>query len=448
MGRLFGTDGVRGVANRDLNCELAFNLGRAAAYILTSKIRRPKILIGRDTRISGNMLEAAMIAGITSMGADVLLVSVLPTPAVAFLTRYYSADAGIMISASHNPVEYNGIKIFDSKGYKLPDAVEFRIEEIILNGYPMPYPTGIDIGRVIHAKNAHTDYMDFLKNTVDVRFEGIKIALDCANGAASDIAAKVLSDLGAEVFPTYNTPDGTNINKNCGSTHPEVISRIAVELGVDAGLAFDGDSDRIIASDERGGIVDGDRIMTICALDMCRRGLLKKNTVVTTVMSNMGMDLALREAGCRMVRTSVGDRYVLEKMLSDGYNLGGEQSGHIIFLDHNTTGDGILSGLQLLSVMVRSGKPLSELSSIVKSIPQVLSNIRINSSYRDRFKDDAELFDQIRAKEEQLAGRGRILIRLSGTEPLVRVMVEGTDAEEIDEIALELSKIIEARFGE
>ncbi|HOV69634.1 MAG TPA: phosphoglucosamine mutase, partial [Clostridia bacterium] len=348
MARMFGTDGVRGVANRDLTFELAFNLGRAGAYVLTSKIRKPKILIGRDTRISGNMLEAAMIAGITSMGADVLLVGVLPTPAVAFLTRYYSADAGIMISASHNPVEYNGIKIFDSKGYKLPDAVEDKIEGIISNGYPMPYPTGIDIGRVIHAKNAHTDYMDFLKSTVDVKFDGLKIALDCANGAASDIAARVFLDLGAEVFPTYNTPDGTNINKNCGSTHPEVISRIAVELGVDAGLAFDGDSDRIIASDERGGIVDGDRIMTICALDMCKRGLLKKNTVVTTVMSNMGMDLALREADCRMVRTSVGDRYVLEKMISDGYNLGGEQSGHIIFLDHNTTGDGILSGLQLL----------------------------------------------------------------------------------------------------
>ena len=447
MGRMFGTDGVRGVANTGLTPELAFSLGRAGAYVLTNERHKPRILIGRDTRISGSMLEAALIAGITSVGADVVSVGILPTPAVAYLTRYYCADAGVMISASHNPVQDNGIKFFDSHGLKLPDVMEDQIEKIIKEDIPLPRPTGIDIGRIIEVKNAQRDYMDFLKETIDVRFDGMKIALDCANGASSEIAYKLFTELGAEVHAVYNMPDGLNINRNCGSTHPEVISRVVVESGADVGLAFDGDADRIIAADERGNVIDGDRIMAVCALDMHARGALKKDTLVATIMSNMGLDMALKEAGCDIVKTGVGDRYVLERMLQDGYNLGGEQSGHIIFLDHNTTGDGMLSGLQLLAVMVRSGKGLCELSEAMQQVPQVLTGVRIDAAQRDAFKQDEEIAQAIKERELRLKDTGRIIIRLSGTEPLVRVMVEGLDAEVIETVAQELSDVIQAKYG-
>ncbi len=447
MGRLFGTDGVRGLANKDLDCKLAFKLGQASAYILTMAKHKPRILVGRDTRLSGDMLEAALIAGICSVGAEALVVGVIPTPAVAYLTRYYRADAGVVISASHNSMEYNGIKFFNSQGYKLPDELEDRIERIILeDAEEMPAPTGLDVGRMVRIKNAANEYIEFLKSTIDVKLDGLKVAVDCANGAAYQVAPEVLTQLGAEVCVIYNIPDGTNINSLCGSTYPDRLQSYVLETGADVGLAFDGDADRLIAVDEHGQLVDGDHILAICGLDMKKRGLLKHNTVVGTVMSNLGLEITLKKQNCQLVKTKVGDRYVLEKMLQGGYNLGGEQSGHIIFLDYNTTGDGILTALQLLSVLKRENKKLSQLANVMEKFPQVLVNARVNESKKNDYKQDPVIQQEIKKIEDMFKEKGRVLVRPSGTEPLVRVMIEGEDQREIEEHAVMLARLIEERL--
>lgn len=448
MGRLFGTDGVRGIANGMLTCELAFKLGQAGALVLTSQVHKARILIGRDTRISGNMLEAAMVAGICSVGAEAVVVGVIPTSGVAFLTRDYEADAGVVISASHNSVEYNGIKFFNSEGKKLPDEVEGRIESIILDGSEeIELQTGINIGRKVSAANGLAEYKEFLISAANTNLRGLKIVLDCAHGAASVVGPRSFTELGAEVIPYYNTPDGTNINDNCGSTYPQKLTQLVAELGADMGFAFDGDADRLIAVDEHGVIVDGDEIMAICALDLKERGLLKKKTLVCTVMSNLGLDIAMKKNGIKVKKTKVGDRYVLEEMIKGGYSLGGEQSGHIIFLDDNTTGDGILTGLMLASIVMRSGKPLSKLADVVTILPQVLVNAKVKDEHKDHIMEDEEVVKRIKKLDKQFHGNGRVLIRPSGTEPLVRVMIEGNDKKEIERQAVDMVKLIESRLA-
>jgi phosphoglucosamine mutase len=442
MARLFGTDGVRGVANSELTPEIAFRLGKAGATVLTSEIHKPKIVIGRDTRISGNMLEAALISGMMSVGADVLILGVVPTPAVAYLTRYYHADAGVVISASHNSVEFNGIKFFDSKGFKLPDDVEDRIEEL-MNSDSMPCPTGLNIGRRISVKSAQDDYVQFLASTMDVSLEGIHVVMDCANGAASSVAPKLFKKLGATVYPYYFLPDGTDINKNCGSTHPERICEIVKEIGADVGIAFDGDADRLIACDERGVELDGDHILAICSRMLKSEGRLKKDIVVGTVMSNMGLDIFAAKNGIKVEKTAVGDRYVLEKMLNDDLSLGGEKSGHVIFLEYNTTGDGLLTALQLLRAKAKTGLTMSVLSDGMKNLPQVLVNVKVDNSKKELYKSDESIIKEIKAADEALKNRGRTLIRASGTEPLIRVMLEGDNVQEIDMLALNIAKAIE-----
>ncbi|MEG0630074.1 MAG: phosphoglucosamine mutase [Christensenellaceae bacterium] len=448
MARLFGTDGVRGIANEKLTSKMAYDLGRAGAFCLTDEVHNAKILIGKDTRVSGDMLESALVAGICSAGADAVVACTLPTAAIAYLTRHSGYDAGVVISASHNTVEYNGIKFFNSNGYKLADEIEDRIEAIILqDAEKIPQPTGKKIGRRVRLKKAAQDYIDFVVESTDVSLEGLKVVLDCANGAASEVAPWIFKLLGAEVIPYYNLPDGTNINENCGSTHPDQLSRLVSELGADIGLAFDGDADRLIAVDEHGNIVDGDKIMTICAMDMKRRGVLKKDTVVATVMSNMGMEMTLKENGIKLVRSDVGDRYVLEEMIKDGYNLGGEQSGHVIFLDQNTTGDGILTGVALMSVMKRENKPLARLARKVQIYPQVLVNAVVKEERKHDYNKDEEILTAMKELENEFAGQGRVLIRTSGTEPLVRVMIEGKDKEAITKQAVSIAKLIEQRLG-
>ncbi|MEG2575306.1 MAG: phosphoglucosamine mutase [Christensenella sp.] len=447
MARLFGTDGVRGIANEKLTSKLAYDLGRAGAYCLTNEIHNARILIGKDTRGSGDMLESALVAGICSAGAEAVVACTLPTSAIAYLTRHSGYDAGVVISASHNTVEYNGIKFFNSNGYKLADELEDRIENIIMNNSEtIPQPTGKKIGRRVRLKKAAQDYIDFVVESTDVSLDGLKVVLDCANGAASEVAPWIFKLLGAEVIPYYNMPDGTNINDNCGSTHPEQLSRLVAELGADIGLAFDGDADRLIAVDEHGGIVDGDKIMTICAMDMKKRGVLKKDTVVATVMSNMGMEQTLKENGIHLKRTSVGDRYVLEEMIASGYNFGGEQSGHLIFLDQNTTGDGILSGVQLMSVMKREDKPLARLARPVSVYPQVLVNAYVSDEKKHDYENDEEILAAIAQAERDFNGQGRVLIRTSGTEPMVRVMIEGKDKDAITTQAVSIAKLIEKRL--
>jgi phosphoglucosamine mutase len=448
MGKLFGTDGVRGVANKDLTAQLAYQLGRAGAYILTNGKKKSKIVIGRDTRISGDMLASALIAGILSIGSDALCVGIVPTPAVAYLTRYYGADAGVVISASHNPVEYNGIKFFSKNGLKLPDEMEKKIEEIIKNRKEIDmYPWGSSIGRKIELDDAIKQYTNFLKGTIPIDLRGLKIAVDCANGASYVAAPSLLSALGAEIKVIHHKPDGLNINLNCGSTYPEEIQKLVTNCGADIGLAFDGDADRVIAVDEKGEIIDGDKIMAICATALKEKGRLAKNTVVATVMSNMGLDKALQKSGCRIVKTKVGDRYVLEKMQQEGYVLGGEQSGHIIFLEHNTTGDGLLSALQLLAVMKEKNQSLSKLASIMTKYPQVLINAKVNNEKKRNYMDDEVIAAEIKNLEDIMAEEGRVLIRPSGTEPLVRVMLEGKNQEQMQSLAQELAKLIEERLG-
>jgi phosphoglucosamine mutase len=444
MGRLFGTDGVRGIANELLDCELAFKLGQAGALVLTNEVHKAKIIIGKDTRISGDMLESAMVAGICSVGAEAMIAGVIPTPAIAHLTKSYGADAGVMISASHNTVEYNGIKFFSSDGLKLPDDVEEKIEKIILdNGKITDLPVGINVGKKVVIRNASEEYRDFLHYSTDQRFKGLKLILDCAHGAASHIAPNVFRRLGAEIIPYYNTPDGTNINEKCGSTHPGTLSALVQEMGADLGLAFDGDADRLIAVDERGILVDGDTIMAICAMDMKQRGLLKNNTIVATVMSNLGLELGMKKQGIKVVQTKVGDRYVLEEMIKDGYNFGGEQSGHIIFSDFNTTGDGVLSGIQLISVMRRNHQSLSSLAKCISILPQVLVNAKVPEENKAVYLDDKEIKSMIKSLNKEFHGKGRVLIRPSGTEPLIRVMIEGRNQSEIEKKAYTLAKLIE-----
>ena len=447
MARLFGTDGVRGVANRELTGELAFKLGQAGAQVLTSAVHRPRILIGRDTRISGEMLLYALAAGICSAGAEAVDVGVIPTPGIAYLTRTHDADAGVVISASHNSFEFNGIKWFNGEGFKLSDALEDEIEALIRSDAPQALPTGEKVGRMVEAARSAQEYMDFLVGAEQIDLSGLKIALDCANGAASPVAAAVFERLGATVLAYFDDPDGSNINANCGSTHPKRLQQLVVEQGADVGLAFDGDADRLIAVDEHGVLVDGDRIMTICAMDMKERGVLKKNTLVATVMSNLGMIHTLQDAGIRVELTDVGDRYVLEKMQKEGYNLGGEQSGHLIFLDKNTTGDGMLSALELLSVMVRKKKKLSELSGSVRIYPQVLVNVQVPNEKKYLYKEEDAILRQIASTERKLEGKGRVLVRTSGTEPLVRIMLEGENEAMIEAEAIAIATLVAERFG-
>lgn len=446
MTRLFGTDGVRGVANEELTPELAFQLGKAGAYVLTEGTHKPTILVGKDTRISGDMLEAAMTAGILSVGANVIPVGVIPTPAIAYLTRKYKADAGVMISASHNPVEFNGIKFFDQKGLKLSDAIEDRIQQIIESGLKdVAAPTGSGLGKIIHETASEEDYIEFAAQTVQGDLRGLKVAIDCANGAASKVAVSTLRKLGAEVYVINDNPDGLNINKDCGSTHMEELMRYVVEKSCDLGLAFDGDADRCLAVDDKGNLVNGDFIMMICALDLKKQGKLKDDTLVVTVMSNLGLKIAAEEHGLKVQQTKVGDRYVLENMLQNGYSIGGEQSGHVIFLDHNTTGDGLVTGLALASIVHHTGEKLSDLAAIMKELPQVLVNVRVQGDMKKIHETDEEVKTRIAQMEEALHGKGRVLIRASGTEPLLRIMLEGEDQAAIEEMAHALADLIKAK---
>lgn len=450
MGRLFGTDGVRGVANVDLTNELAMKIGSAAATVLLkeAKSAKPTVLIGKDTRASGDMLEAALTAGLCSVGCNVLSIGVVPTPAVAYLVGKYECEAGIMISASHNPCEYNGIKIFQKSGYKLDDAIEDEIEKIILGEEEHPaLKTGGDVGNRLYSKTAVRDYIDHVVSTTDVRFDGMSIALDCANGSASVCAKEIFTALGAKCLMLSDTPDGVNINDNCGSTHPEELMKFVKDAGLDLGLAFDGDADRMLAVDENGELVDGDKVIAICANKMKSEGKLKKDTAVVTVMSNMGFFRFCDENGINCAKTAVGDRYVLERMLKDGYNIGGEQSGHVIFLDFATTGDGELSGVQLIETVVKSGKKLSELAKIMKVYPQVLINVRVSPEGKLKYNNDEYIIAATQKAEMELMGDGRVLVRVSGTEPLVRVMLEGKDLEHITRLGNEIAEVVKERLS-
>jgi phosphoglucosamine mutase len=446
MSRMFGTDGVRGIANKELTAVLAYNLGRAGAYVLTEGTHKPKILVGMDTRISCDMLESALVSGILSVGAEAVCVGVVPTPAIAYLTREYGADAGVVISASHNPVEYNGIKFFDSKGYKLSDELEDRIQSVIESNFEeVPMPTGEFLGRKIVNHTALEDYIKFSKSTISGDLTGLKVALDCANGACYMAAVNTFKSLGAEVYVINNDPDGVNINKNCGSTHPEELMEYVVKKQCHIGLAFDGDADRCLCIDETGKLINGDFMMAICAKHFKEQGKLKDDVLVVTVMSNLGLDLALKKEGIKPIKTKVGDRYVLEEMVKEGYTLGGEQSGHVIFLDYNTTGDGLVTALQMSSIIKKSGKKLSELASMMTELPQVLVNATIPNHMKSIHETDEEIVEEIRKIEEALHGCGRVLIRPSGTEPLVRVMLEGEVQSEIDEMAHNLASLIEKK---
>lgn len=447
MGRLFGTDGARGVANSELTCELAMQIGRAAALVLTKHTdKKARVLIGKDTRVSSNMLEAALVAGFCSVGVDVMLTSYIPTPAVALLTGKYGADAGVMISASHNPCEYNGIKLFDKDGFKLPDAVEEEIEAIVLdNAQEIPVPVGGEIGRVENLPNAVQDYIDHVASTVDTRLDGMKIALDCANGSSSVSAEKLFTSLGATVYMMSDKPDGVNINANCGSTHMGNLIEFVKANDVDLGLAFDGDADRCLAVDENGELIDGDKLIAIFAKAMKESGHLKGDTAVVTVMTNIGFLKFAEENGIKVETTKVGDRYVLENMMQNDYRIGGEQSGHIIFKEFATTGDGELSGVQFAAVMAKTGKKASELASIMKVYPQTLINVRVTPEGKAKWETDPEITAAIRDAESKLEGRGRLLVRVSGTEPLIRVMVESETQEDADKIAGDVAAVIKER---
>ncbi len=450
MGRLFGTDGARGVANTELTIELAMNIGRAAAMVLTesSERKHPKILIGKDTRLSGDMLEGALIAGLCSVGADVVLLGVVPTPTVAYLVKKYNADAGIMISASHNPFEFNGIKIFSGTGYKLPDAMEEKIEAIVLdNAEEYVCQQGDALGRVTRADEAVEQYIDHVIRTVDQRLDGMRIGIDCSNGSSSVTAEKLFTKLGAECFMLSDKPDGVNINDRCGSTHMENLQQFVVKNHLDLGVAFDGDADRCLAVDDKGQLIDGDFLMAICALDMASRNKLSRKAVVGTVMSNLGFQRFCADNGLKFEATAVGDRYVLERMLSEGYNLGGEQSGHVIFLDYATTGDGQLTAAQLLSIVKRRNAKLSDIATLMTHYPQVLINVRVTPEGKKQFSDDPEINGKIEQVKKELGNDGRILVRMSGTEPLVRVMLEGLDEALIGRLGQETADLIKAKYG-
>lgn len=449
MGRLFGTDGVRGVANKELTPELAFNLGKAGTYVLQKENTRPTIVIGKDTRLSGDMLENALTAGILAVGGNVIKVGVIPTPGVAFLTKYYGADAGIVISASHNTFEYNGIKFFNSEGFKLDDLLEDKITDIIISSTDVnSHVTGDEVGRCLEAEEDGLElYAKHLLGTMKYRLDGKKIVLDCANGASYLVAEKVYKALGAEVIVIGNKPSGCNINDKCGSTHPELLQKTVLEEGANIGLAFDGDADRLMVVDEKGRVLDGDKTIAICAKRLKNKGILKDNKVTVTVMSNIGFHKAMEKEGIEVDVTTVGDRYVLEKMLETGCVIGGEQSGHIIFLDHTTTGDGILSSLQFVQAAMDTEKTIDQLSDEIEIFPQVLVNAHINNDYKKTYMKDQEVADLIKEIEGKMDGNGRVLIRPSGTEPLVRVMIEGEDIDFITPMAKELADLVEKKFA-
>ncbi|GAA5416978.1 phosphoglucosamine mutase [Paraliobacillus ryukyuensis] len=446
MGKYFGTDGVRGIANKELTPELAFKLGRFGGYVLTKETTKAKILIGHDTRISGSMLENALTAGLLSIGAEVMRLGVISTPGVAYLTKAMSAEAGVMISASHNPVEDNGIKFFGPDGFKLTDAQEQEIEALIDGDTDdLPRPVGADLGQINDYFEGGQKYIQYLKQSVDSDFEGLHIALDCANGSTSTLATHLFADLEADISTIGSSPDGLNINDGVGSTHPETLQAFVLDKEADIGLAFDGDGDRLIAVDEAGNIVDGDQIMYICAKYLNSRGLLHHSTVVSTVMSNIGFYKALEAEGMKSDKTAVGDRYVMEEMRRGGYNLGGEQSGHIIFLDYITTGDGMLTALQLVNVMRETGKKLSELAGEMEIFPQVLKNVKVID--KQQALVHPRIQEVIAKVEEQMGDDGRVLVRPSGTEPLVRVMVEAPTIEICHEAADEVVKVIDGLLG-
>lgn len=445
MARLFGTDGVRGVANDELTPLLAMQLGQAGAYVLSKEnAHKPTIMVGCDTRISGDMLANALMAGVCSVGANVVYVGVVPTPAIAYLTKKYRVDAGVVISASHNPVEFNGIKFFDGNGFKLPDSLEDEIEELINSGMKdIQFPTGPSVGKIKYRTDAREEYINHSVRAVPVDLSSMKIVVDCAEGASFYTSVETLKELGANIVAIHNNPDGTNINANCGSTHMEELQARVVYEKANVGLAFDGDADRLLAVDENGKQVDGDVIMAIVGNHMKSKGALKDNTIVATVMSNLGFFLMGKEKGIHIEQTKVGDRYVLERMLEIGANLGGEQSGHIIFLDENTTGDGLLSALHLLQVMVETGKTLSELATVMTVLPQALVGAKVPNHKKNSYMEYAEIADAVERVSAKFAGEGRVLIRPSGTEPLVRVMIEGKDQELIEKEARELAELIQ-----
>lgn len=444
MRKLFGTDGIRGVANLEpMTSEMAMQLGRAAAHLFMRRAGRHQIVIGKDTRISGYMLESALTAGICSMGVDVLLVGPMPTPAIAFLTRSLRADAGVVISASHNPYQDNGIKFFSNDGFKLPDEMEARIENLIVsNEISHLRPTADLIGKAFRIDDAEGRYIEFAKRSLprELDFQGIKLVVDCANGAAYKLAPKVLRELGAKVEVIGNEPDGMNINAGCGAVHPEQLQEAVRRHRADIGIALDGDADRAIFVCEQGTIVDGDHVMAALGLDLHQNGLLAKQTLVGTVMSNFGLELSMAKAGIKLLRTPVGDRYLLERMLAEGYNFGGEQSGHFIFLDHNTTGDGLISALQMISLMKRTGKPLSELAQAMSAVPQILLNITVKQ--KPKLETVPDIDRAIRESERRLNGSGRVVVRYSGTEPLLRIMVEGERDAVIKEVAEDLARLV------
>ena len=444
MAKMFGTDGVRGVAGTELSIELATKLGQAGACVLTKeKSHQPTIIVGCDTRISGGMLANALMAGICSVGANAIYIGVAPTPAIAYLTRKHKVDAGVVISASHNPMEFNGIKFFNGDGYKLSDELEDEIEALIKNNMEdIDFPTGSGIGRVDYRFDIVDEYVEFEKKTVPVDLSDLKIVIDCAEGASSYTSVKTLRDLGADLIAIHTEPDGTNINANCGSTHMDEIKARVVSEKADVGIAFDGDADRMLAVDENGKIVDGDEIMAICGNYLKSKGRLAKDTIVVTVMTNLGFSIMGKEQDINIEKTKVGDRYVLENMKENGYNLGGEQSGHVIFLDDNTTGDGLLSALHLLQVMVDTGKPLSELAKVMEVLPQALVNAKVPNDKKESYMEYSDIAEAIAELEKKFAGEGRVLIRPSGTEPLVRVMIEGKDQKVIDEEAHKLAELI------
>lgn len=444
MGRLFGTDGARGVANTELTCEQAMAIGRAAAMVLIQvEHRRPCVLIGKDTRVSSDMLEAALVAGLCSVGADVRLLGVVPTPAVAYLVGKYGADAGIMISASHNPCEYNGIKLFNGEGYKLSDELEEQIEAIVLDGAQTPpCPTGGDIGRVSRCDRAVDDYVSHLLSVTDVDLRGMRLAVDCANGSASATARKLFSALGADCVFLNDQPDGVNINENCGSTHIEKLAEFVKKLKFFGGVAFDGDADRCLAVDEQGNLLDGDKIIAALASDMKEKGELDGNAAVVTVMSNLGFFRYCEANGITPVSTKVGDRYVLEEMLNSGYSIGGEQSGHIIFRHYATTGDGQLSAVKLLSMARERGWKLSRIGAMMERYPQVMINVRADAAQKAKYAADTALAEEIEKAGAALGRDGRVLVRVSGTEPLLRIMVEGKDFDTINRLAVELGEKI------
>ena len=444
MARMFGTDGVRGVAGTELTIDLAMKLGQAGAYVLTrEKSHQPTIIVGCDTRISGGMLANALMAGICSVGANAIYIGVAPTPAIAYLTRKHKVDAGVVISASHNPMEFNGIKFFNGEGYKLSDDLEDEIEALIRSDMEdVVFPIGPGIGRVEYRFDIVDEYIRFQEKTVPVDLSGLKIVVDCAEGASSYTSVKTLTDLGANLVAIHTNPDGTNINANCGSTHMDELRARVVSEKADVGIAFDGDADRMLAVDENGKLVDGDEIMAVCGNFLKDQGKLAKDTIVVTVMTNLGFTLMGEKQGIHIEKTKVGDRYVLENMLENGYNLGGEQSGHVIFLDDNTTGDGLLTALHLLQVMVQTGKKLSELTEVMEVLPQALVNARVPNHKKESYMEYTEIAEAIDVLEKKFAGEGRVLIRPSGTEPLVRVMIEGKNQKEIDEEAKKLADLI------